>query len=293
MVESIFQTFLLLAYFDIALLAITIANYAVSASYLGRESRLSRWRIERRKGKLLEKLKELQETPQIESIKREIKEGEAEQRGLGIRIFLLSWLGAVMLPSMFFAISFICSVLGMNSEILSQNAETQGFLEQQLMIFSSGALATGFMILLFVVRTIDSAAKHLPIPEFEVFFEFPEHTVLKTLIMKHNESKKVRLMCHNKGEDIAEDVELFVIFPNTFKIDGVGDGHISRLGTESSFPDSVSIQYSQDIIHVNMRYFFPLRLTAPNATKTYDILVRIMERKIGISDHKLTIKVVD
>ena len=102
MAESVFQTLLLLAYFDIALLSITIANYAVSASYLGRESRLSRWRMERRKAKLLKRLKELHETAQIETIKNEIKEADAEKRKLRTHIFLLSWLGAVILPSIFF-----------------------------------------------------------------------------------------------------------------------------------------------------------------------------------------------
>ena len=57
---DLFQTLLLIATFDIALISITIANFAVSASYLGRETRLTRWRLEKRKQRLSMKLKELQ-----------------------------------------------------------------------------------------------------------------------------------------------------------------------------------------------------------------------------------------
>lgn len=92
---DIFQTFLLLATFDIALIAVTIANYAVSASYLGREARLARWRLERRKDALDKKVKELQAkgSLRLSDLKKEIKEAEDEQERLGVRIVLLSWIG--------------------------------------------------------------------------------------------------------------------------------------------------------------------------------------------------------
>ncbi len=289
MVESVFQTLLLLAYFSIALLSITIANYAVSASYLGRESRLSRWRMERRKKKLLAKLKELrEETDQINSITKEIKEANTEQRGLGIRIFLLSWLGAVILPSMFFVTSFVCSAFGMNTEILVQDPETQRLLEQQLIIFSSGTLATGFMILLFVIRTIDSAAKRVPIPEFEVNFK----NLAKTVKLKRKDRATVSLCIRNKGEDIAEDVLILINFPPDFEVHA--EGYLTcKQGMETDYPDYDAAIFSKELFHIDTMLYLDVTITAPDERKSYEIYTSVFERKTGLSKHKLTIEVVD
>lgn len=289
MVESIFQTLLLLAYFDIALLSITIANYAVSASYLGRESRLSRWRMERRKRKLLEKLKGLRETTQIEGIKKEIGEAEAEQRGIGSKIFLLSWSGAVILPSMFFAISFICAVFGMNSEILSQDLEIQRILGQQLVMFSSGTLTMGFMILLLVVRTVDSAARKLPIPEFDISFE----GFVKELRLKRNERAEIDFCISNKGEDIAEDVEVFVNFPFTFKIHPKPYYSISKQTALSDYEGCNAVVINLKSMHVETVIRLPIDSTMPDEKKTYNIPIDIKEKKIGMMHYDLVIKVVD
>jgi hypothetical protein len=290
MVESVFQTLLLLAYFNIALLSVTIANYAVSASYLGRESRLSRWRMKKRQDRLLERLKELRETTQIGSIKKEIGEAEAEQRGLGLRIFLLSWLGAVILPSMFFTISFICSVFGMNAEILSQDLETQRFLEQQLIIFSSGTLATGFMILLFVIRTIDSAARKLPIPEFEVWLQ--KRGELSKF--KRNEKTTMALSVRNRGEDIAEDVMILVHFPPTFGFHKVSGYFTCKQGPETENPDfNTAIFTIEKPFYIDTILNNTIYVTTPDEKKTYEIYVSVYERKTGISKYKLAIEVVD
>jgi Flp pilus assembly protein TadB len=106
MSESIFQTFFLLASFSIALIAVAIANFAVSASYLGRETRLTRSRMEKRKRKLSAKLEELQkkeQQTQIEDLEQEIKKAKKDISNLNSRLFTLSWLGAVVLPSVFLA----------------------------------------------------------------------------------------------------------------------------------------------------------------------------------------------
>jgi len=214
MAESVFQTLLLLAYFNITLVAITIANYAVSASYLGRESRLSRWRMERKRGKLVERLKELRETTQVETIKNEIKEDDQERARLRNRIFLLSWTGAVLLPLTLFGISLVCAIIGMNSEVVTVNIEAQQLLQQQSIIASVATSGGGFLILLLVVRTIDSAARKLPIPEFDVYFENRTNEIT----LKRNEKAMVTVYVDNKGEDIAENVEVFIAFPKVFKI---------------------------------------------------------------------------
>lgn len=290
MIESILQSFLLLATFDITLMAITIAVYAVSASFLGRESRLSRSRMERKRLELVQKLKKLRETGEIKDIKKKIGEAEAEQRGLGIRIFLLSWLGAVILPSMFFIASFMCAIVGMNSEILSQNAETQGFLERQLMIFSAGTLATGFMVLLFVIRTIDSAARKIPVPEFEFYFANGE----KTIKLKRNVTTTTTGVCfNNKGEDIAEDLQIFVNFPPVFNVHPTAGYAVVKQTAETDNPDYNSAVFKIEQMHAGVITELEVNLTLPDEKKTYDIPITVYERKIGISRHKLAIEVVD
>jgi hypothetical protein len=289
MLESVFQTFLLLAYFDIALLSITIANYAVSASYLGRESRLSRWRMERRKKKLRETIKDFKETAQFGKFKNEINKIGAEERRLGIRIFLLSWLGAVILPSMFFAMSLICAVVGINSEILTTSSVIQHFLQQQLIEFSVGALGIGFMVLLFVIRAIDSAARKLPIPEFEVYFENRANKIKIT----RDQRKSILFCINNKGEDVAQDVQVFVFFPPAFEVHESGNYDITRQGSETDFPDYNAAIFREDLFHIDTILNLFIDITSPDEKKTYEIPLQIYERKIDPSKHKLEIEVTD
>src|SRR4030043_52266 len=111
---DISQTFLLIATFDIALISIAIANFAVSASYLGRETRLTRRRLEKRKDQLDMKIKELQAKGKIEleDLKKEIRKAEKERNKLGQRILFLSWGGAVIIPCIFFIVSLLNAIYG-------------------------------------------------------------------------------------------------------------------------------------------------------------------------------------
>jgi len=64
------------------------------------------------------KVKELQAKGKIEidDLKKEIKETEKEQKRLGTGILFLSWGGAVIIPCIFFRISFLNAVYGINLE---------------------------------------------------------------------------------------------------------------------------------------------------------------------------------
>jgi hypothetical protein len=119
MIESILQTFLFLATFDTILISVSIANYAISASYLGRETRLTRRRMEKRKQELDVRIKELQKKGlSIKDLEVETKKAKDDMNTLKNRLFFLSWIGAVLVPSLFFVVSLVISVLGINSDIL-------------------------------------------------------------------------------------------------------------------------------------------------------------------------------
>ena len=286
-----FQTFLLIATFNIALISITIANYAISASFLGRETRLSRWRTEKRKQKFLAKISKLQKRSlEIEKIKKEIKIVETETKKLGTRIFLLSWLGAVILPLIFFILLFLGATFGMNSEVLAQNLETRGFFEQQLALFSGGSLAIGFMILLFIIRTIDSAARQIPLPVIEVFFENQE----KTIKLKPKMKTEFSFCAKNNGEDVAEMVDIFIHFSPDFSPQKSNYYYITKQSNMGEdFPNYNSVKLHENLMHLDIFYTSFIVIETPNKKKNYEIPIYIHERKTGLTKHKLTIKIDD
>jgi hypothetical protein len=289
---EIFQTFLLIATFDIALIAITIGNYAVSASYLGRETRLTRSRMDKRKEKLNLKLIDLQkESLKIESIKQEIKQAENDMDKLNTRIFLLSWLGAVISPSSLFIVSLVTAMLGMNADILTANIGTQGFYEQQFMIFSSGTLASGFLLLLVVIGVIDSAARRIPIPEFEVSFQ----DRAKTIKLKSGRFAEVTFCITNKGEAIAENLLIIINFPNVFRIQPYPPQYeVMRQGIESDYPDYIGVIIRSESQHIDTSgYTQVIITTSPEKKETYEIPIVVYEEKTGKTKYSLNIEIVD
>jgi len=244
--------------------------------------------MERKKLELIRKLQGLGKEGHIDDVKKEIREADAERRGLSIRIFLLSWLGAVILPSMFLVISLVCAVVGLNSEILSQDVNTQGFLQQQLLIFSLTTLATGFSVLLLVIRTIDSAAMNIPMPKFDVYFE----NLAKTLKCKRKEKSMVRFCVRNVGEDSAEDVVIIVCFPPAFEIHIAGYATLKQ-GPETDHPNCNSLVIQENKIHPETIPSWDAQITAPDDKNTYDVFVDIYETKSGHTEHKLNIETVD
>lgn len=287
---DIFQTFLLIATLDIALIAVTIANYAVSASYLGRETRLTRWRLEKRKDQLDKKVKELQAkgSLQLRDLKKEIKEAEDEQERLGVRIVLLSWIGAVVIPCILFIISLVIAVLGMNSDILV-GSEFANVLNTQFIVFSSGILAIGFAMLLIVIRTIDSAARQIPLPEFEISFMDFE----KIAKAKRNEQTEVTVCLRNKGEDIAENIKFIALFSPEFKLHAKTPYYVVHQSATSDRPDYNAAVFDFDSQHVDIRLILDMLVTVPDKRGTYEIPVEIYESKTGKSTHRLFIEVTD
>jgi hypothetical protein len=287
MIESILQTFLLLGTFDIILISVSIANYAISASYLGRETRLTRGRMEKRKQRLNEIIKELQAKGlPIEELKKETKEAEDDIKGLGSRLFFLSWLGAVILPSICFLASLINGVIGMNSDIFLTNSQT---LVNSSMVASISLLGLGFFLLMVVIGVVDSVARKLPMPEFEIAFPNRE----KTIELEGGESTMVRICVFNKGEDVADDTEFFAMFPLNFKIQPIGKQRVTRTDTLHEYPNCNCFYIPVGTIHVGVTEIVNIDVTPSREKRTYEILIRIHEAKIGEYRDTLTIEVVD
>lgn len=286
MEESVFQTLLLLAYFNIALISVAIANFAVSASFLGRETQLSRRRMESKRAKLVEKLSKLKKEVELKEVEKQVKETKDERRRLSIRLFLLSWLGAVVLPSIFFGFSFICAVIGMNSEILPTNISQ--FVKQQTIIFSIGAMGIGLMVLLFVIRTIDSAAREIPLPEFKVYFE----NGLRTIKCKKKEEKDNLLHVENTGDVVAEDLLVFFLFPPEFVINERKFKYeVYKQSPDSDHPSYTAAIVRPHNIHIGTTFVSEISIIMPEKEDVYDVFVEIYEKKMGVFKEKLSIEV--
>lgn len=113
MSDNIFQILLLLSYLNIALISITIAVYAISVSYLGRETYRSILRKKRRRNELkdtVEKLsKRIKEKKEIDAVareidimKKEIAYQRKQQQSLQRNLFWLSAKGAILTPNFLF-----------------------------------------------------------------------------------------------------------------------------------------------------------------------------------------------
>jgi len=290
MSEAVFQTFLLLATFNIALISVTIANFAVSASYLGRETRLSRKRMERRKQDLLFKLEKMQKDVQIGDLKQEIRQAEKDISKLSKRMFLLSWVGAVILPTVFFVISFVSAMLGMNSESLTTNLQIHGFLDQQFIIFSSGTIALGFLVLLVVIKTIDSAARNIPVPRLDAMFNNRSNKIA----IKPNQTSRIEVYISNNGEEIAEDVEAYLIVPSPLVIEPIGNQIVEKCGDTSPFPNcTIAYLRTQAFIYEDSTYSEFFAITAPHEKRLYEMPVWLYARRIGRTEQKLSIEVTD
>ncbi len=291
MIESILQTFFFLATFDTILISVSIANYAISASYLGRETRLTRRRMEKRKQELDARIKELQNKGlSIEDLEEETTKAKDDMTALKRRLFFLSWIGAVLVPSFCFIISIILAVLGMNSDILLSDLGITGptVLVSDLMFFSAVLLAVGILFLLVVIRAIDYAARKIPIPEFEVYFK----NLLKTLKCKRKQMLVITLCIKNKGEDIAEDALVMVHFPPSFQVQP-NEYLTFKQGPETDHPDYNSAIFDPERIYPDTILHVDIGITTPDDSEIHEIYVSIYETKSGHSEYKLTIQTTD
>jgi hypothetical protein len=267
------------------MISVSIANYAISASYLGRETRLTRRRMEKRKQRLNGVIKDLQAKGlPIGELKKETKEAEEDLDALGNRLFFLSWLGAVILPSIFFIASLVSAVIVMNSDILLPNTLVDG-----LMSSSIGSLGLGFLFLMVVIGVIDSSARKTPAPEFKVYFD----NYAESISLKRNAKESIRVNITNEGEDIAENVEVYATFPKTFDVDRTPHYSLYRTSPQGPNPESICVTHELGLLHIGTTHYFTIFLTAPNEKKKYDITFQINERKSEPSKHDLSIEVVD
>ena len=281
--ESMFQTFLLVAYLAIALLSMTIASYTISVSYLGRETRRAKWLIEKRKKKLSRELKELRKEIDVTEIKQKINEYSNEESMLGRKLFFLSFGGAVSIPSFCFLGALLFAMIGLHYPV-----EDSLYLPLGMSILLMGA---GLAYLLVTLKMVEWAASRIPVPRFEVLFE----SAVTKETFRCKERKKLNFWIKNIGELLAEDLTIFIFFPPNFGLPRKIEAETMKIVKQVSFgdfPDYNALIISHDKIHVDEYILFEcISVEMPKKKGTYTVPVRIHERNIGVSEHKLTFEI--
>jgi hypothetical protein len=283
---EILQILLLLAYLAIGLTSITVPTYAISVSYLARETLETLEDMRKRRKDLSEKLdelrKKLEKEPGVEGIKEEINKFEEEEAELKDRLECLSVKGAVGYPLGGFLLGLICAACGIY--ILPGNASL-------LMLASIIFIVFGLYRLAKSLLAVEQAAlrpEEKLLPTFR--FSFTSGSSVETF--KAKEQKEIEFLIINYGKDIAEDIDLMIFFPPEFKLLKKPAYDIVKQIPTARYPNYNAAEFEIKILHVEISQPGAVLVEMPEKTGSYKIPICIRARKIGKSDHQLTIKVI-
>jgi len=286
-VENLLQLLLLVAYLAIALISIVMAIYAIAVSFLGRETFRSVLRMQKRREELKRRIKELteklDEETSVERIREEIRNSEGEESELKNRLRWLSVRGAVFFPCVFFSASLMIAAY----DIYFYNVNPSEY-SAALILPMVFFLALGFSGLGKTLIAIQEAALRIPLPKFEV--SFPSRLSIEE--GKSKEKRNVSFVLSNIGEDIAEDVEVFINFPPKFTVHENARYLVFKQGPETYYPSHIAAIYKTSLLNIDRHQHYPVLVTFPEETGSIAIPIVVFERKIGVSKHKLTFQVV-
>lgn len=283
--EEILQILLLLAYLAIGLVSITVPTYAISVSYLARETLKTLEDMRKRREDLSEKLdglrKRLKEEPGVEGIKEEIKKFEEEEAGLKDRLGCLSAKGAVGYPLVGFTLGLVCAAYGIY--IFPENASL-------LILASIVCIAYGLYRLAKSLLAVEKAALR---PEEELLPRFRVAFASGSLIERFNagEQREVEFAITNY-EEIAEDVDVMFFFPPEFELMKKAEYRVFKQLPLSRYQGYNTAEWTLPLIHIDVSMTVIVSVKAPAKAGRYQIPVCIRARKIGKTDYQLSIEVV-
>jgi hypothetical protein len=262
-----------------------IASYAISVTYLGRETSRSRWLIEKRKKRLQKELRELKESSDvIAEMKQKIAEYTKEANMLGRNLFLLSVKGAVFMPSICFIAVLLLAGVGVNSQLPDYNLSPT-------LVFSIFLLGVGFSYFLLILRTIEWAASRVPMPAFEVLFE----SGLTKEKFHSEEKKRILFRIRNTGDLLAENLSIFFFLPPEFQKEESVEMTYSvvKQSEYTDYPNYTAVVVERNNLHVDSIVSYELpEVEMPKKLGFYVVPVRVHERSVGVSEQKLTIEIV-
>ena len=282
MSENIFQILLLLSYLDIALISITITVYAISVSYLGRQTSRSISRRKRRVTELRETLAKLtsriKDEKEVNVIQNEIAYYKKQRKSLERNLLWLSVKGAVLAPTTFFSISLLLCVFGI-LEVLRPEI---------LLALSPIFVLIGSLCLGKTLVATERASLEVPQPTYDVFFRTSE---LMTMKCKANTPTEIRFTIHNIGDESAENMLVVGYIPKGIEVKDVG-GRWKKPVLFSEEKRKFATVWSVEEPGLNIdTYFTTANITIfAKQTGTYKILIIIKDNR-GTSTHELTLRV--
>ncbi|MGD0177560.1 MAG: hypothetical protein ABSA50_11910 [Candidatus Bathyarchaeia archaeon] len=285
-----------LAYLAIGLISVTIPTYAISITYLGRETEGTLKELERRRGRFSDKLDELRNriqhetsTTAIQALKEEISLFEKEEERLKNRLFFLSAKGAVFFPVVFYIMSLGASLYGIVYATNEQVFPT--------LLGAAFSLFVGLALLWGTLHGVEEAAlrpEDKLLPAFTVTFidgtttcSFPADTL-----------QIFQILVRNNGEVMAKCVEALIAFPPDFEVPSVSQPE-ARLSTQPADRvihgistrgyDTLWVKLNE--IHSTIMKSIPLSdVKIPARQGAYKIPVLIFSEQTKPSEHVLTIE---
>jgi len=153
------------------------------------------------------------------------------------------------------------------------------------------SMLLGIIYLGHTLTSIEKVASKPPLPVFKVSYA----SGLETEKLKVGEQKLLQVDIENTGDDLAEDMHIFIHFPEGFNLKPEPKyGYIiAPQGTkDKNYPNHVAaVYYNQEVIHIDVRMGLFVSIEAPKKEGTYTIPIELHERKLGTTKYKLAIEV--
>jgi len=201
-----------LAFLSIGLMSVTIPTYAISISYLSRESESTLRDLRRRREQLSEKLgdlgKRLKEEPSMRTtIKAEIAKSETEEKQLTERLFSLSYNGAVVHPLAAYLLSLGFCVYG------TLYPPTDPW----FLLLPIAPIVYALYRLQNTLQAVETGAlrpEEELLPRFKIAFKDGRTNIG----VQTGNSTNLEVGIHNIGPGYARGIDFFLAFPPDFTI---------------------------------------------------------------------------
>lgn len=269
----------------IALVAIDVSVYAISASLLGSQLKRNVLFIQRRLKETEGEIKRIQETfpssrQRLSDIDEELEEFKTEERHFQNMLFCLKVKGAVLYPCVLFILALFSIVIGS----ILQNHVNLIALVASIFIF------LGSYRVYCTLRSIDFASTNIPLPTFDALFYVNSE---KRLEIEPAKKQNILFEIGNEGYDIGELIEISIFFPPDFKVHKSREYEINVQPKDATsvHPLYTGVFYEVDHLHIGTSIKVEIVVTSPEESKTYKIPVYTSERKIATQEFELEIVV--
>lgn len=299
-----------MALLSIALISVTIATYAISVTFLGSAVRKARHERDRKLKELSKSLEEksrsLESGLPLTALERDIVSYRKEQTSSEGRLWSLSVTGAAIFPTVAFSAALVFDSIGLLYYVAIL-VPGSPMVTAESAAFSWGfggviALVLGFGFLARTLFAIDRAAKNpQALTEFRVAFE--NGSTAETF--SHSERRVVKIIFHNWGIEMGEDVLVHMYFPDGLQVFPSPPPSESSLYTKEytvwtqaavpyskvHYPGRTTLGTKLGKMHEDMLDLIEADIQMPAVRRTYKVPVFIWEKKLGKTVKELTFEV--